>query len=264
MEYGELSYEALRNLVLNDEVDNEKMNLCTYEFLLDNEAKLSKPSAVVLEFCIAGLKQFEKYAGIADVVIYGNAVVKHIEAERASKQVTPEIIIVKPKRKRIAFYVIAGVFVLTLAGCAAFTDFYRWLLGVSPLTTTDYQGDKVTWTGTRTYGSLEEMLMAENLNILYPSKLPDGYAFTDFRITDFGDDLEVQMYASEPHIAFSIKIGAGIQIDDFDYEANGIEYSIFETGNELYQAIWSNNGDYYWIIVGDKAIISSIIENLVR
>jgi hypothetical protein len=119
--------------------------------------------------------------------------------------------------------------------------------------------------GIQSYNSIIEMLEAENFDILYPTILPNGYEFTDFEVDDLGDNqTRIWLGASEPYISFTIRANSDVQIDEYDYEVNGIQYSIFESGNGTYVATWVYNGDYYTIDVSDRAVLSEIIENLRR
>jgi hypothetical protein len=111
---------------------------------------------------------------------------------------------------------------------------------------------------------MEEMLAVENLDILYPARLPDGYEFTEFVVTDFGDFLEVWAGGSEPYISFIARIGMNVGIEHYDYEVNGIRYHVVELDENSHQAGWVCGADYYTIVVSDSATISEIIESLRR
>jgi hypothetical protein len=130
---------------------------------------------------------------------------------------------------------------------------------------TDGIGNEVAFTdGFRSYSSMNELLIAENLDILFPASLPEGYAFTDFEVIESGGDLRVQMSAMEPFIELVVRIGANIQLDGYDYEINGMVYRVLERGDGLYQADFAYNADYYTIAIGNQTALSEIIENLAR
>jgi hypothetical protein len=97
---------------------------------------------------------------------------------------------------------------------------------------------------------------------MYPAVLPAGYIFTNFEVTDFGTELEILVYASDPYIAFRVLVGANMIVNDYSHEANGIKYNVSDLGDGLYQAQWTNGTDYYTIVVSDNAILSEIIKNL--
>jgi RNA polymerase sigma factor (sigma-70 family) len=116
--------------------------------------------------------------------------------------------------------------------------------------------------GFRTYNSMSELLVAENLSILYPSRLPTGYEFTVFEVVDLRNGLRIQAFAIEPFITFAVMINADFEIDNYDYEVNGISHNITVTDESLYQAFWNIGVDYYEIIVNERAILSEIINSL--
>ncbi|MCL2071162.1 MAG: hypothetical protein FWH07_02890 [Oscillospiraceae bacterium] len=172
----------------------------------------------------------------------------------------------KPKRFIIMIAAVIASFSLVIVTVSAMgynpIELIRNALNSSNRIATDNRGDGVMLSDDiRVYNSMSEMLEKENLNILYPAKLPDKYEFTEFKITDFGDILVAGSYNIEPYISFEIRIGAGIPIEDYSHEINGIRYTITER-DSMYDVAWSYGTDYYTIVVGDKTIISEIIENL--
>ncbi|MDR2572485.1 MAG: hypothetical protein LBD23_19615, partial [Oscillospiraceae bacterium] len=163
-----------------------------------------------------------------------------------------------------AIAVITSVFLITVSSALgySFIELIRSAFSSSEKFATDNDGNEIILADTRFYNSIDEMLEAEKLSILFPVNLPHGYNFTDFEITDFNTDLELRIYATNPYIMFIVRIGANNQIESYSYEANGIKYNIVKMDDGLYQAEWNNNEDYYTIAVSDKAILSEIIKNL--
>lgn len=264
-EYGKFSCDKLRKLALNSKLEHEHMSQPLYESLLDNEASFDEPSADILEFCVAGLKQFDEYKGYEDSVIWGNSVAKRLKSERGlnpNNSKAGKITFRKPKARRLVFIVAAIVIVGTLAGCAVIAGMYGWFLDLPLFTRTEQNGYEYLRTDSeRFYESMDSMLKLENLNIFYPVELPNGYKFTDFEVADFEDDFEIRAYASEPYIFFSVRLGANVQIDDYTDEINGIKYSVFGH-EEKFQAYWSIDEDFYTVAVSDEAMLSEIINNL--
>lgn len=172
----------------------------------------------------------------------------------------------KMRRASIAMVACVGaLFIVTLTVAAMgynVLDMIRMVLKFPEKTTINFGdgNDIIRSDDTRYYNSMNEMLDKEALNIIYPSKLPDGYNFTGFMITDYKDYIEVIAYSVSPYISFSVEIGVHYQID-YDYENNSIKYNITETINGDYQAYWSDEKDSYSIIVSDEAILSEIIKN---
>lgn len=261
--YDKLSYNELRKLVINGEIAHKKLRLPLYEGLLDNEAGLEKPSAVVLEFCVIGMKRFRKYKKKEDAVVLTNAVANRLRKERSPQKAEKNIFVI-PRKRRLIFAAIIVVLAVVLVGCATFFDFIREILGLPERTPTNLRdgNEAIRVDGERLYNSMTEMLEIENLNILYPAMLPEGYAFTNFEVIDFGMDLEIRAYTAEPYILFTVRIGADYHIEEHEFEINGIKYNIFDMEDGLYQAYWRNNDVSYVIVVDNKTVISEIIENL--
>ena len=258
--YSNLSYDELRNLVINGELENEKMPLSFYEELLDNEAGLRKQSAVVLEFCVAKLKQFRKYKKQEDVLIWGNAVAGRLARER-NPQGTEKVTLGKRYKRQLVLA--AAVLAITLVGCAAIFDFFGVMLKLPLSTPTEHDGRAMLRTeDERFYKTLEDLLAIEQLSILYPATLPEGYAFTNFEVINAGTHLMVKLYATEPYIDFNVMLGTSFQIDYFDYEMNNIKYSVEMVEEGIYQAFWVNGKDYYAVATHDETLLASIIENL--
>jgi hypothetical protein len=275
-DYSKLPYEELRNMVLGGAVKRELMSQSKYEYLLEREAELAEPDIMVLEFCTTGLKTFDEYKDYDDVIIYGEAVRKFVDRRKTEQEVLNVFYNGKPKYKKpkravILLVAVASAFIITTVTSTAMGQSivdlsFKVFRDIIPeKTPASFNGNGVNVTSdVRYYDSMSEMIEAENLDILYPVELPDGYNFTNFVFSDFGFKLEVMAYAEEPRISFSISIGEDINVYnyDYEYEANGIKYSIVEIEDNMYQALWVRNGDYYSIANADKAVLSEIIRNL--
>ena len=238
--YCEFACEKLRELILNGLLEHESMDKAICEALLEYEAKLDNPNKAVVKFCTVRLNKKQPKAN-------------HIF--RVHRRVFVAVIAV-----------IATLFIATITAAAFgynILDLAKKALNIPEKTVSDFDGNDVMFSNnTRFYNSMDEMLETENLNILYPVKLPDGYCFTNFEVikTDIGFD--IWAYAAEPYIDFRILVGANINIDHYSHETNGIEYDIVKIDDNLYQAVWSDSEDYYMIVVGDEALLSEIIKNL--
>jgi hypothetical protein len=257
----EYSYEELRDMILEGSLKHEYMSKPIYEFLLYKEAKLRIPNLTVLEFCTTGLKRFHKYKNSHESSIWIKAVWKHKAKERS--------VFRTPQRAAVAAF--ATFAVILVIGATANAIGYNLIDLSGELirnifpnkTSTDYNGSKIIRTDEpRFYNSMSEMLEAENLTILYPFELPNGYEFTDFRVDNSDEYLELQAYGLEPYISYTVMVGVNIAKDNYSYKENGIEYNIAEMNDGLFQADWSAGTDYYMIVVSDKAILSEIINNL--
>jgi hypothetical protein len=277
--YGDLSVCELRELCLNGELNADLMSLSDYERLFDYETDLDEPQSSVLVFCSNGLNQHEAYGKHLPKPSLESVYEKHEQmfgGKTAESKATPKV--KKARRfiptsrwgRLVATFVAVFIGAALLAQGVAYAFGYN-LFGMiwqaisnSDRAAVDVSGDnQIFISDTRFYDSMEELLEAENLHILFPSILPNGYSFTHFEVDNTGGQPMLIMLAIEPIIDFRIRIGANFQFD-FDYEINGIMYSIDEMGDGLYQGHWIDGEDYYTIVVSDRAIISEIINNLAR
>lgn len=101
----------------------------------------------------------------------------------------------------------------------------------------------------REYGSVEELIEAENVDILFPT----NQRFERFEAYNIGDILHIVITTTEPFVRFSVDINAGIIVEQYFVEWDG-----------FYQVGWTENGNYYRVLTTDSLLLSEIIENLVR
>jgi len=148
-------------------------------------------------------------------------------------------------------------------GYSSIFDLMRRAVNSPERTAVDDIGNESSFTdGFRTYNSMGELLETENINILFPTRLPDGYEFTNFVVIESGGNFRIQASATEPYIFFIARIRANIEIVDFSYEVGGIRYNILELGDGVYQGEWIIGADYYEVVVDDDSVISEIIKKL--
>ena len=264
--YNELSYEELRELLLKGELEHQYMAEEDYSWLLDNEIGREDFNPAVTTFCLCdeGLGRFDEYKNYDDIHIDIDSIFAQAEREgvEAAHEEGKKFTVVKPKRLKRSVIIAAAV-VSALLVAFSFTDFFRKFLNVPEKTPVGSDDNHIFRSDdTRFYNSMLEMLEAEKLNILYPAKLPNGYAFTNFEVNDFGVDFAILAYATEPYIEFKVLVDVGIHIDSYEYKVNGIGYNIFKMSENLYQADFSIGEDYYLVVVNDRAILSDIIKNL--
>jgi len=177
------------------------------------------------------------------------------------------------KLKRVAVLLaLLVVATLLLQGVAmalgydTFIDMIRAALASPEVAVSDLSGENemLRTDGVRFYDSMSEMLEIENLDILFPARLPVGYSFANFIVIESGDNLRIQATATEPLIEFIVHIESNFSVDNLDYETNGVKYRIVENGDNTYQADFRHNTDYYRIVVSNRDILSEIINNLSR
>jgi hypothetical protein len=290
--YENLTATELREMFLNGALDADSMTVEDYEKLFDYESELDidNTNSDVLNFCSDGLGRFEKYSQDDDIqpppiekVLHKRYVQRFQEINKtANSETSAEFLEVVPTKRRLLplsrFGRIAAMFVsiITVAalighgvavamGYDNILDLIRNALNSPERTATNVIGQDAIFTdNTRIYNSMTELLATENLDILYPTSLPEGYGFTDFIVLDLDTGLQIQMFAIEPFIEFIAYIGANFEFDNFDYEVNDIRYSIDELGDGLYQGHWLDGADYYTIVVKNRESLSEIINNLTR
>lgn len=103
----------------------------------------------------------------------------------------------------------------------------------------------------RSYDTVEDMVAAENLDIIYPRELPNGYVFENIIVVDFGDYLDVTLNSNENYIDMALTTNTTIQIAEYTDEINGIKYNIVNR-NGLYEAYWNLDSNYYKLSCIDK------------
>jgi hypothetical protein len=277
--YGDLSVCELREMCVNGELNADLMSLSDYERLFDYETDLDEPQSSVLVFCSNGLNQHEAYGKHLPKPSLESVFEKHEQmfgGKSAEPKATPKV-----KKRRFVptsrWGRLEATFVAIFIGAALLAQGVAYAFGYnlfgmiwqaisnSDRAAVDVSGDnQIFLSDTRFYDSLEELLEMENLNVLFPASLPNGYTFTDFIVIDTDHNFQIQMFAAEPFIEFIAYIERDIQLDSYDYESDGIKYRILEMGDGLYQADFSYETDYYTIVANDRAILSEIINNLAR
>ena len=278
--YTGSSPRELREIFLNDAIDANSFDMNDYERLFAYEMEFDDPNGDVLSFCATGLNQYEKYRANFQKPPLEKIIHKH------NQQLFKNLYISDRykhnthstnrnnanrtfKHKKIAvavFAIFASLLLATVVAAAMgynILDLVRTALSSPDRTAVNSRGDEVSISDDfRYYNSMAEMIEIENLDILFPAKLPDGYEFTEFIVADFGNHMEVIAITAEPYIEFKVEIGESFQIERYQYKTNGIEYNIVERDDGMYQAFWNNGKNYYWIIIGDRAMLPEIIENL--
>lgn len=118
------------------------------------------------------------------------------------------------------------------------------------------------------YASMEEMIKAENYNILYPSKLPDN-VYVQRIIHQYMSDGSMMLSFQSNDPNFSLSISENFTVSEKDMQEleeyitpNNITFFIDSIGNELYQAIAHINGNEYQIIYKNKDVLIMILDSM--
>lgn len=115
------------------------------------------------------------------------------------------------------------------------------------------------------YSSIEEMENSENLNIMYPAKLPENVIVEKItmHVTSRGND-EICIITNDGKTKIIIEKNAKNQDmwekHDLFYEVNGVKYYILQR-NGIYRATCYHNGDYYSIQANNYDELILIIDN---
>lgn len=185
------------------------------------------------------------------------------------------------KKNRIAVATVAAVISvtsLTVVTCAVsnktpiqlIQDFGNKIFGVNPGESVDIgnmtlirsNGESVK------YGSLEEAIKAEGLDIYYPTWLPDGVHIESVYVNETADGLEVLFMFDSDSVSMSIECGIS-QDDGFqyigytEYVFGGISVFILNFDNVNF-AKFEINGNTYSINAESIDEIEKIVENLMR
>ncbi len=121
-----------------------------------------------------------------------------------------------------------------------------------------------------TYNTVEELLKAENIDILYPAKLPDGVKIETIRYVNLLDGkYDILLSFNSPCFNMTFY---NYQQNDFEklsgystYQANSLTFYIFSSKKQdtiIYSAIAQNNNEEYLINSDTYENLILIIDNL--
>jgi hypothetical protein len=252
----------MRKMFLNGTLNADLMGMEEYERMFDYESDNFNEYTMngdILVFCSNGLNQYEKYNKFDHIKPDLDKIFARFEREQRAQHRAK---FRKSKRfALIAAVVIGSMLIATVTAAAMgynFIDLIRRAVNAPDRSATHGNDNQMNFSDLRFYGSVAELFEVEDISFLYPV----GYEFSNIEVDDFDGDLIVRMSCSDPYISFGVRLGVNVQLDSYSYEMNGIKYRVLEMGGGLYQADFSYNDDYYTIEVGNRDIISEIIENL--
>lgn len=122
---------------------------------------------------------------------------------------------------------------------------------------------------TKKYATIEELLLSEKLDILYPAALPDGVKIESLRIYDYDNQLEIYFLFNTNDINLTIKNSYSVNMESISkedgimtYTVGDINFYITSKNNEIYQGIAQINGYEYLINTTNHDLMIYIISNL--
>ena len=122
---------------------------------------------------------------------------------------------------------------------------------------------------TKKYATIEELLLSEKLDILYPAALPDGVKIESLRIYDYDNQLEIYFLFNTNDINLTIKNSYSVNMESIlkedvimTYTVGDINFYITSKNNEIYQGIAQINGYEYLINTTNHDLMIYIISNL--
>ena len=119
--------------------------------------------------------------------------------------------------------------------------------------------------GSKQYSTIEEMIEEENLNIMYPSKWPDGIELNRVQISNEVSGVVIYFYTNDTDVGINVELEAD-EISLSNYEEliyNDIVYYIKERHGIVYASCYYNKSLYY-ISAHTKEDLTYIIENIRR
>jgi len=181
----------------------------------------------------------------------------------------------RPKIKRVnfkpmRFAAIACIVILIsvqLVSVTAFsTNFFDWtkntflsLIGI------ETQGDNIDFTASdsREYKNMKEFKLAEGIDVIAPTWLPDGIEVKCITYSYEYEKQRVNLVYSDNMTSLTIKLGSPI--------LNTNKVGIYESGNNVFYVFaetntiwWEYNGDFYSLTCGFNVneYVERIIENI--
>lgn len=120
---------------------------------------------------------------------------------------------------------------------------------------------------TKKYDTIEELLIAENLDILYPTALPEGVEVERVKVFAFDNDKEkIMLIFNNDTYSIQITNYFSVNIDNLTnysiYKKNGIDFYITTMNDGTYQAITQKNATEYRFICSNYENLIYILNNM--
>lgn len=264
-----LTCQEIKELIYDNRIELASLETSVLKKLMDNEVDLlcvGEGNVDFISSCSDILSERETELLSHDEFV-------SIVDETLKKQTAPA-----PKRLNLKRAIIIAAAVATLlvgstviASAVGFNLFdYIRQIAREPEGTEKEESGITLYNGgeTKKYANLKEAVENENLDIMYPSSLPDGVVIENVRITnsDIGD-VSIQILTNVNTIIIVVDTNVKPNDNAFQgnkvYQKDGIDYILFERENEYeFGASCNVNNCAYTIQAKNYEDLIYIIENM--
>lgn len=264
-----LTGQEIKEMITRQEIKLEDLSISALNCLFDYESDATcrgESDGTLLCRCADVLAQKEGCAKEHDKAFAA-------ELDRVMQSVSTELPPVrKPLRLKKALLVAAAVALLLCVASIAVTAFgfdvfgyFRDLVSGPAGSKIEDNGITLVHRGESTfYPSIEDLIAAERLEIMYPAKLPDGVSVTEVRVMPReGGKETIEIKTTDKNVLICVDLSMESNGDTFldceRIEINNIGYYIHK---EYLFAAACYNGDYYYIQANNYENILWIINHM--
>lgn len=264
-----LTGQEIKEMITRQEIKLEDLSVSALNCLFDYESDATcrgESDGTLLCRCADVLAQKEGFAEEHDKAFSA-------ELDRVMHSVSTELPPVrKPLRLKKALLVAAAAAVLLCCASVVVAALGFDVCGYFKDLVFSPAGSKIEENGitllhygqTAQYASMEELLAAEKLNIMYPAKLPEGVKITEVRVIPGENGKEtVEIKTNDAKTLICIELldkGTGSSFADCELiEIDGIIYYIHK---EYLYAVSNYNHNYYYIQADSYENILLIIKHM--
>lgn len=264
-----LSGQAIKEMINSKEITIEELDMRALSALFDYESEL----------VCAGESDDELLQQIAKLL---DPMVHTHEAEQKYRQLIrsalePKTISEAPAKRKgprlRKVLIIAATFLVLMIGVSVIAEalgfgvfaFFRKIVGISGARLDNGSVTLVYWDKTEEYHSVEDLLLSEELNILYPTVLPKNVSIISVYISDTENGgKSISFFTGNASTSIVVDTCAGIQPEDYTecelYHADGYDFYLFEESG--YFAVCYDKNNLYRIRSTSRENIILIIEHM--
>ena len=270
MEQSRLEFE-LNKLNSKKLIQNDEELKKAVEKILNREKRkrLSKQDPDFIMDCVNLLLDID---GV-DIYAIENTIEKQmdnslnsIHSKINSKNIAP---VKKHYKKLITCFIIIIILSITQLVATAFDynpviEMYNFIKSSFGITSVTENGITYTYLdNTKEYNSIEELIENENLNIIYPTKLPDKIKFKNIIKYDFDGNNQYFIAFNTNELLWQINEKHNIHnLDEYEkININNWDFYILNE-NEIFESIFHYNNFEYQITYTDYDTLIDILEHL--